>query len=438
MSYSGYYSSKNCCVKAKNQCPTPCPTGPTGPVGLPGPMGATGRIGPTGVSIDLSGVCYGDYIYWNDNTQNWVVGSENISLGCNAGNISQDDYAVAIGYQAGQTNQSENAIAIGNSAGQTTQGSGSIAIGYLAGQNGQAANSVVISALGTIVTGATANATYIAPIRNSYNSNILNYNTNTKEITYTTNPFDVSGNLDLSCNLITDVSGIYFCDGTYIGHGSSFDISTNEVLHLKSSQNIIIDPSNTLIMNGTLDMSSNNIINFGLNFNQTNNNSFVRFDTINKQLYYKPIYYANIFNTNIIDISNIGITKLTYNQMSEYYGIYYDVLNPSRIKFTQKGIYKIGTSIQFSRDAASGSDVYVWFMDTSANIHNSASIIHLNGSNAKSFNYVEIIYNINDESTQYIEVVTKASETGVRAYAVAETSPVPAVPSIITTVIQIG
>ena len=38
-----------------------------------------------------------------------------------------------------------------------------------------------------------------------------------------------------------DVSGIHFCDGTYIGHGSSFDISTNEVLHLKSSQNVLLD-----------------------------------------------------------------------------------------------------------------------------------------------------------------------------------------------------
>jgi hypothetical protein len=48
-----------------------------------------------------------------------------------------------------------------------------------------------------------------------------------------------SGNLDLSCNLIQDVSGIYFCDGTYIGSGSSFDISSNQVLVLSGKQ----DPS---------------------------------------------------------------------------------------------------------------------------------------------------------------------------------------------------
>jgi len=55
---------------------------------------------------------------------------------------------------------------------------------------------------------------------------------------------EISGNLDMSCNLINDVSGIFFCDGTYIGSGSSFDISTNEVLHIKTSQNIELEASN--------------------------------------------------------------------------------------------------------------------------------------------------------------------------------------------------
>jgi len=59
-------------------------------------------------------------------------------------------------------------------------------------------------------------------------------------------PFDASGNLDLSCNDIVDVSGIYFCDGTFIGEGSSFDISTNQVFKIKvtdSSNAFVIDQS---------------------------------------------------------------------------------------------------------------------------------------------------------------------------------------------------
>jgi hypothetical protein len=56
---------------------------------------------------------------------------------------------------------------------------------------------------------------------------------------------NVVGNLDMSCSLIQDVSGIYFCDGTYVGHGNSFDISSNEDIQITSSNNIIIESSGT-------------------------------------------------------------------------------------------------------------------------------------------------------------------------------------------------
>jgi len=100
-----------------------------------------------------------------------------------AGSNNQSQYAIAIGYSAGATGQNSNSIAIGRQAGQVNQGTNSIAIGTLAGSQ-QAANSIVISALGTVVTGATASATYISPIRNSLQSNFLYYNTTNNEIVY--------------------------------------------------------------------------------------------------------------------------------------------------------------------------------------------------------------------------------------------------------------
>lgn len=45
--------------------------------------------------------------------------------------------------------------------------------------------------------------------------------------------------VDLSCNRIVDVSSITFCDGTYIGTGNSFDISSSQVLVLSGTA----DPS---------------------------------------------------------------------------------------------------------------------------------------------------------------------------------------------------
>jgi hypothetical protein len=51
---------------------------------------------------------------------------------------------------------------------------------------------------------------------------------------------DISGNLSMNNNLINDVSGINFSDGSYIGSGNSFDISTNQKLNINSAQSILV------------------------------------------------------------------------------------------------------------------------------------------------------------------------------------------------------
>ena len=51
----------------------------------------------------------------------------------------------------------------------------------------------------------------------------------------------VTGNLSMDDNFINDVSGIYFSDNTYIGHGSSFDITTSETLDISAAGNILFN-----------------------------------------------------------------------------------------------------------------------------------------------------------------------------------------------------
>ena len=45
-------------------------------------------------------------------------------------------------------------------------------------------------------------------------------------ITSTWSSYPAIQDVSFGCNRLLSVSGIYFCDGTYIGHGASFDIST--------------------------------------------------------------------------------------------------------------------------------------------------------------------------------------------------------------------
>lgn len=148
------------------------PTGPTGATGETGATGATGETGPTGATGATGPtpvtITYSDYLYWNTTTLDWQVGSNTIHLGG----------------EAGKTNQQLNAVALGSYAGHTFQGTHAIAIGYAAGQTNQHERSIILNASGSPLNSQTASAWYVDPIRNTTASQLLYYNSSTKEIVY--------------------------------------------------------------------------------------------------------------------------------------------------------------------------------------------------------------------------------------------------------------
>ena len=188
-------------------------------------------------------------------------------------------------------------------------------------------------------------------------------------------------------------------------------------------------------------MCGNNIIDLSLNLNTNLINQFVRYNISNQQLIYKPIDYA-VLSCDLSQNFQPSVKRdLSYNNIdiSNNGRIYYDISNPSHIKFRQPGVYKIGTSVQFgqAQGGAGNGDVYIYFQDPSGFIANSGSVIRFTGSDIRSFNYVEIIYDITDIS-KYIKITCYTTINNTFAYAEAGNSNHPAVPSIITTVIQIS
>ena len=130
-------------------------------------------------------------------------GVQGIALGDQTATISQGIQAIAIGSTAGQSNQGRESIAIGTAAGLTSLGTHSIAIGRNAGGTGgnaitmghyataDFANSIVISAGGTSlapVSSPGVGTLTINPIRGNSiaSTNMLMYNTTTKEVSYNT------------------------------------------------------------------------------------------------------------------------------------------------------------------------------------------------------------------------------------------------------------
>ena len=140
-------------------------------------------------------------------------GTQAVAIGNDAGQNTQGQNAVAIGFNTGQNNQGANAVAIGQNAGTNTQGQYAIAIGSQAGSTNQPANSIVINASGSLLNGATQSAFYANPVRlNNANTagNMLNYNTTTSEISYTSNIVYNNGNVGIGTitpNSLLHVSG---------------------------------------------------------------------------------------------------------------------------------------------------------------------------------------------------------------------------------------
>lgn len=110
-----------------------------------------------------------------------------IAIGASAGQSNQSNYSIAIGSLAGQITQGQNAIAIGRNAGKSNQGDYAVAIGYKAGETTHSTNTIVINAQSNALQGTLSSACYIAPIRSTMNSNVLQYNFGTKEVTYNPN-----------------------------------------------------------------------------------------------------------------------------------------------------------------------------------------------------------------------------------------------------------
>ena len=276
------------------------PAGAGGPAGPPGPPGPTGPPGPSALDcsniIDVSGIYFcndtsittfsgecitisgcldmscnsivdvsqvdfcddivltqpgGGGIAIGNSLTGYLPGTNSISIGDSAGNGASRLFSIAIGQGAGNTDQQPNTIAIGNVAGLGTQGDSAIAIGQLAGGISQGANAIalgnqaglsnqhtntiILNARNIALNSTTPKAFFVKPIREDSSKNTLFYDPGTGEITFS--EFHTHG-LDLSCSDITDVSGIYFCNGT--------NFTTYVPSAITMSGNFIQGSSNTL------------------------------------------------------------------------------------------------------------------------------------------------------------------------------------------------
>lgn len=108
----------------------------------------------------------------------------------------------------------------------------------------------------------------------------------------------------------------------------------------------------------------------------------------------------------------------------------------SKIYVERTGVYNVQFSVQTHKTTAAVGNIYVWFRLNGINVSNSASKIAVQGSTAETITTVNIFMSL--RSGDYFEIMRSASSTACQLLAVAASGPVPAVPSIISTINQIS
>lgn len=242
-----------------------------------------------------------EYLFWDSNFSEWRIGSNEIHIGSQSGNINQASYAIAIGYKAGKDNQGINSIAIGNQAGVKNQPD----------------NSIILNATGVEMTSTTkSSALYIDPIQLGTSNQLLYYDSSSKEVSYSSIP----NGLELLPDGLSSSEYLFWNSSI-----SSWEIGSNEV-RIGSDSGYTGQSSYAVAIGyqaGYINQGMNSIAigrNAGITNQPTNsivlNASGSPFNMVNSGLYVSPIR------------SNINANVLCYNTSTKeiVYGSIVDVI----------------------------------------------------------------------------------------------------------------
>ena len=143
-------------------------------------------------------------------------------------------------------------------------------------------------------------------------------------------------------------------------------------------------------------------------------------------------YFDTTTQTNpVADTVNL----FTYNSSVSEQGVTRGVPT-SKIYVSQTGIYNFQFSAQLDKTGGSASAVYIWPRINGVNLPDSATKIVIDGPNNEivaAWNFVLVL-----QANDYFELAWQSSDTNVVIPYVAATGNIPAIPSIILTVVWVS
>lgn len=148
-----------------------------------------------------------------------------------------------------------------------------------------------------------------------------------------------------------------------------------------------------------------------------------------------PSVYGSFSSTQTQDLSANQVLRLTYNTEDiSASGVFCTLPSPN-IYVRSTGVYKVLASLQCDNQSGGNRTINMWISIDGVGVPNSATRVVINNA-IESLMTVEWFINLN--AGQYISIDLLSTGSNTRALAINATGSVPAIPSIITTIVKIG
>lgn len=151
-----------------------------------------------------------------------------------------------------------------------------------------------------------------------------------------------------------------------------------------------------------------------------------------------PINYGSFYSTQTQAATTAGTAAskaITYNNTNETYGIYLDPADNSKVKVSRPAIYNVQFSIQVDKTSGGNGLFYIWPAINGTAVPDSGCLVQIQGNNAEIFSAAN--YFLPLSNGDYFQLYFAVSDLSVQLEHFAATGVVPAIPSIILTVMQV-
>lgn len=149
-----------------------------------------------------------------------------------------------------------------------------------------------------------------------------------------------------------------------------------------------------------------------------------------------PVSFGSFYSTQTQAATVINTaTAISYNNADTAYGIYRDPGDNTKIKVSRPAIYNVQFSIQVDKTSGGTGRLYIWPAINGTAVANSASLVQIQGNDAEIFSAANFFLPLSNGD--YFQLYFSVDALDVQLQTFAASAPVPAIPSIILTVMQV-